>query len=119
MSLRQVRFRAKMLYLKRVLPEAWLKPGPESGLDCLICAESGLDCLIYALTVLYVPVEIVVGGTRKKTPGSAGKKRKDEPAPGPSLLLSRLELRYTHSLWALNTSPPILLHISVKLLFSN
>ena len=35
------RCRAKKEHLKRfydIQPEKWLKPGPESGLDCLICA---------------------------------------------------------------------------------
>ena len=41
--------RGKLKRFYGLLPEQWLKPWPESGLNCLICAE------FLALTVSYVP----------------------------------------------------------------
>jgi len=84
---------------------------PESGLDCLICAltvlyvpESSLDSLMCALTVLYVPESgldclicaIPADDTtlgRGTDPG-----RLPELPPGPSLLLSSLDLSDAQSL---------------------
>ena len=34
---------------QRLLPERWSKPRPESGLDCLICAELAFTTLLFPL----------------------------------------------------------------------